>query len=72
MWAGVRLLGAADRELPPAHVASTMEREIREEAERRTRAALTDEAYEAAYAQGGDLALDEVTALVHRMAREDR
>ncbi|MEV5976042.1 BTAD domain-containing putative transcriptional regulator [Streptomyces sp. NPDC052114] len=66
-----RLLGAADRELPPAHVASTMEREIRADAERRVRAALDDEAYEAAYAQGGDLTLDEVTALVHRMAQED-
>ncbi|MEU1332041.1 BTAD domain-containing putative transcriptional regulator [Streptomyces sp. NPDC005865] len=58
-----RLLGTADRELPPWHIANTMEREIREGAERQARAALGADAYEAAYAQGGGLSLEEAAAL---------
>ncbi|MFF1375621.1 ATP-binding protein [Streptomyces sp. NPDC058308] len=58
-----RLLGVADRELPPAHVANTMERGIREDAERLSRAALGGDAYESAYAQGGGLPLGEAAAL---------
>ncbi|WP_098247185.1 AfsR/SARP family transcriptional regulator [Streptomyces formicae] len=58
-----RLLGVADRELPPAHVANSMEREIRAHAEGTVRAALGDEAYDAAYAQGGGLTVEEAAAL---------
>ncbi|MEU6821325.1 BTAD domain-containing putative transcriptional regulator [Streptomyces atriruber] len=58
-----RLLALADRELPPGHFTNTMEREIREEAEARCRAVLGDDAYEAAYAKGGGLTLEEATAL---------
>ncbi|MFJ2769983.1 AfsR/SARP family transcriptional regulator [Streptomyces sp. NPDC087300] len=58
-----RLLGMAARELPPAHVANSMEREIRAAAERAARAALGDQAYEAAYARGGGLTVDEAAAL---------
>ncbi|MFD4635592.1 ATP-binding protein [Streptomyces sp. NPDC058284] len=58
-----RLLGVADRELPPAHVATTMEREIRAGAERLSRAALGDDTYESAYAQGGGLTFEEAAAL---------
>ncbi|MFK4064274.1 AfsR/SARP family transcriptional regulator [Streptomyces sp. NPDC029674] len=58
-----RLLAVADRELPLRHFANTMEREIRGGAEERSRAALGDDAYEAAYAKGGGLTLDEAAAL---------
>jgi hypothetical protein len=59
-----RALGAAARFLPPGHVPSCLERETRERAEAGTRAALGEEAYEAAYAQGGGLSPEEATALV--------
>jgi predicted ATPase len=59
-----RCLGAAETLLPPRHVRSGMECEIHGRAERRTRAALGDEAYEAAYAEGGALSFAEATALV--------
>ncbi|MFI1676472.1 AfsR/SARP family transcriptional regulator [Streptomyces sp. NPDC020607] len=58
-----RLLALADRELPPRHFVNTMEREIREGAEQRCRAALGDGPYETAYAKGGDLSLEEAAAL---------
>ncbi|MEV0259539.1 BTAD domain-containing putative transcriptional regulator [Streptomyces sp. NPDC050732] len=58
-----RILAVADRELPPRHVATTMEREICEGARERCRAALGDDAFEAAYAKGGGLSLEETTAL---------
>ncbi|MFI7315401.1 ATP-binding protein [Streptomyces venezuelae] len=58
-----RLLAVADGELPSGHFANTMEREIREGAEERCRAALGDGPYEAAYAQGGGLSLEEAAAL---------
>lgn len=59
-----RCMGAAEALLPPRHVMSGMERETHGRAERRTRAVLGDEAYEAAYAEGGDLSFEEATALV--------
>ncbi|WP_426569649.1 AfsR/SARP family transcriptional regulator [Streptomyces canus] len=62
--AAARCLGTADSLLPPRHVAPRLERESREMAEARARAALGDEAYEAAYAEGGGLSYEEATALV--------
>ncbi|MFI6461775.1 AfsR/SARP family transcriptional regulator [Streptomyces sp. NPDC050538] len=53
--------------LPPGHVATSMEREVYLQAERRARAALGDEAYdryEAEYAEGGGLSVKEAAALV--------
>ncbi|MGI5454252.1 AfsR/SARP family transcriptional regulator [Streptomyces sp. CA-249302] len=59
-----RCLGAARAKLPAGHVATSMERETYRRAEQYTRAALGDEAYEAAHAEGGGLSLEEATALV--------
>ncbi|WP_326788145.1 AfsR/SARP family transcriptional regulator [Streptomyces sp. NBC_00151] len=59
-----RLLGAADALLPPGHFAGPMEVEVRERAETGARAVLGDAAYEAAYAEGGGLSLEEATALI--------
>ncbi|HET6859266.1 MAG TPA: BTAD domain-containing putative transcriptional regulator [Streptomyces sp.] len=59
-----RLLGAYQALLPPGHFATGQERESREDAEAAVRAALGDAAYEAAYAEGGDLTLEEAAALV--------
>ncbi|MFF4544081.1 BTAD domain-containing putative transcriptional regulator [Streptomyces sp. NPDC001406] len=59
-----RCLAAADALLPPGHVASSTEREVREQTVARIRGMLDAEAYEAAYAQGGRLSLAEATALV--------
>ncbi|MEV6960397.1 BTAD domain-containing putative transcriptional regulator [Streptomyces sp. NPDC051207] len=59
-----RLLGAADAALPPGHVASAWERYVYQCAQTRVRAALGEEAYAAAYAQGGGLSAAEATALV--------
>ncbi|MFJ3771043.1 BTAD domain-containing putative transcriptional regulator [Streptomyces sp. NPDC090075] len=60
-----RCLGAADALVPAGHVAVGMERTTRERAEDRVRAALADDgAYASAYAEGGDLSLVEVTALI--------
>ncbi|WP_328668733.1 AfsR/SARP family transcriptional regulator [Streptomyces sp. NBC_00328] len=59
-----RLLGAADALLPPGHFAGPMEVEVRERAEAGARAVLGDVAYEAAYAEGGGLSLEEATALI--------
>ncbi|MEU8591278.1 BTAD domain-containing putative transcriptional regulator [Streptomyces sp. NPDC048664] len=59
-----RCLGACDRLLPPGHVRGPAEREIRERAESEARAALGDEAYEAAYAEGDGLSPKEAVALV--------
>jgi tetratricopeptide (TPR) repeat protein len=58
-----RCLGAFDALLPPGHVAQRQERATREQAERRARAQLGDPAYEAAYAEGGGLSLEEAAAL---------
>ncbi|MDH6216564.1 AfsR/SARP family transcriptional regulator [Streptomyces pseudovenezuelae] len=65
---GARCLGAARAELPAAHCSTSMEREVYERAERHTRAALGDAAYEAAYAEGGGLSTEEATALVQGTA----
>ncbi|MFF9404208.1 BTAD domain-containing putative transcriptional regulator [Streptomyces anandii] len=59
-----RCLGAAESMLPAGHVAGTIERAVRERAEAAVRAVLDDEAFEAAYAQGGGLSPGEATALV--------
>ena len=61
---GARCVGAARAALPPRHVATSMEREVYERAERHTRAVLGDEAYEAAHTEGGGLSLVEAAALV--------
>ncbi|MGW4673649.1 AfsR/SARP family transcriptional regulator [Streptomyces sp. NPDC004324] len=58
------LLGAADRLLPPGHFAGPMEGEVRVRAETGVRALLDEAAYEAAYAEGGGLSLEEAAALV--------
>ncbi|MFD4611740.1 BTAD domain-containing putative transcriptional regulator [Streptomyces sp. NPDC058440] len=59
-----RCLGAADALLPPRHVASAMERHVRDEVVALTRELLGDEAYEAAYAEGGCLSPQEAAALI--------
>ncbi|MER6562588.1 BTAD domain-containing putative transcriptional regulator [Streptomyces sp. NPDC001027] len=62
--AGARCLGAAAALLPARHVPPRLEREARELALSRTRAALGDERFERAYAEGGDLSYEEAAALV--------
>ncbi|MEU6648858.1 BTAD domain-containing putative transcriptional regulator [Streptomyces sp. NPDC046900] len=57
-------LGAADRVLPPGHIRTPAEREARTMAESGARAVLDDAAYEAAYAEGDGLSLEEAVALV--------
>jgi hypothetical protein len=59
-----RCVAAADGLLPPGHVRAPSELEARARAEAAARAALGDAAYEAAYAEGGGLSLEEATALV--------
>ena len=59
-----RCLGAADGLLPSGHFRSPIERHVRERAETAVRALLDDEAYEAAYAEGGGLSAQEAAALV--------
>ncbi|MFI6661758.1 BTAD domain-containing putative transcriptional regulator [Streptomyces sp. NPDC050523] len=59
-----RCLGAAEQFLPPGHVPSYLERETLARAVADTRAVLGEEAYEAAYAEGGGLSMEEATALV--------
>ncbi|MFI8446697.1 AfsR/SARP family transcriptional regulator [Streptomyces erythrochromogenes] len=61
---GARLLGAYRALLPPGHFPVTTEREDFAFAEKQARSALGDTAYEAAYAEGGGLTLEEATALV--------
>ncbi|MFH8486070.1 AfsR/SARP family transcriptional regulator [Streptomyces longisporoflavus] len=61
-----RLIAVARRELPPGHFAAAAEREISTAAEGATRAALGDAAYEAAYAEGGSLSVEEAAALCDR------
>jgi tetratricopeptide (TPR) repeat protein len=58
------LLGAADHLLPPGHFVGPMEDQVRAQAEADVRAALDDATYEAAYAEGGGLSLEEAAALV--------
>ncbi|MCX5557163.1 BTAD domain-containing putative transcriptional regulator [Streptomyces sp. NBC_00038] len=59
-----RLLGAADHFLPPGHFAAPAEDEMRTRAEAGLRALLDDAAYEAAYAEGGGLSMEEAAALI--------
>ncbi|WP_452672785.1 ATP-binding protein, partial [Streptomyces amritsarensis] len=61
---GARLLGAYRALLPPAHCPVTTEREDFAFAEKQARSVLGESAYEAAYAEGGGLTLEEATALV--------
>ncbi|MEU6769426.1 BTAD domain-containing putative transcriptional regulator [Streptomyces sp. NPDC046853] len=61
-----RLIAVARRELPPGHFAAAAEREINTAAEETARAALGDAAYEAAYAEGGELSVEEAAALCDR------
>ncbi|MEU0337912.1 BTAD domain-containing putative transcriptional regulator [Streptomyces bobili] len=61
---GARCLGAADAHLPPRHVSPRLEAECRERAGAGVRAALGEEAYTAAYAEGGGLSYEEAAALV--------
>ncbi|MFE2320895.1 BTAD domain-containing putative transcriptional regulator [Streptomyces sp. NPDC059441] len=58
------LLGAADHLLPPGHFVGPMEDEVRAQAEADVRAVLDDATYEAAYAEGGGLSLEEAAALI--------
>ncbi|MFD7302369.1 BTAD domain-containing putative transcriptional regulator [Streptomyces pharetrae] len=59
-----RCLGAADALLPAGHLSSTLERVARDRASAAVRAALSAEAYAAAYAEGGGLTPQEAAALV--------
>ncbi|QES50394.1 AfsR family transcriptional regulator [Streptomyces venezuelae] len=59
-----RLLGAYRALLPDGHVPVVTEREDAARAEELARKALGDAAYEAAYAEGGGLTLEQATALV--------
>ncbi|MGW5395639.1 AfsR/SARP family transcriptional regulator [Streptomyces sp. NPDC003952] len=63
-YEAARLIGAYRAQLPPRHFPVTTERADLEQAEGLARAALGDAAYEAAYAEGGGLTLEEATALV--------
>ncbi|MFD4134741.1 BTAD domain-containing putative transcriptional regulator [Streptomyces goshikiensis] len=59
-----RLIGAYRAHLPPGHFPVSTERADAARAEGLARAALGDAGYEAAYAEGGGLTLEEATALV--------
>ncbi|WP_217128532.1 BTAD domain-containing putative transcriptional regulator [Streptomyces sp. AC558_RSS880] len=59
-----RCLGAADSWLPPEHHAGQVERQVRERAEARVRAALGGAAYDTAYAEGAGLSPEEAAALL--------
>ncbi|MET9374968.1 BTAD domain-containing putative transcriptional regulator [Streptomyces sp. NPDC002992] len=61
---GARLLGARPGLLPEGHRLSPLERETLEEATRLSRSVLGDEAFEAAYAEGDGLSLEEAAALL--------
>ncbi|WP_172386032.1 BTAD domain-containing putative transcriptional regulator [Streptomyces sp. MNP-20] len=57
-----RLLAVADGQLPPGHVRTVFEREVRTAAEQAVRAPLGDAAYAAAYAEGSGLTWEEAVA----------
>ncbi|MFB6553702.1 BTAD domain-containing putative transcriptional regulator [Streptomyces sp. NPDC056405] len=59
-----RCIGAADAMLPPDHVSMGLERDARARATARVREAIGGEAYEAAYAEGAGLSVEEAVALV--------
>ncbi|TXS45130.1 AfsR family transcriptional regulator [Streptomyces sp. uw30] len=61
---GARCLAAGDVMLPASHAPTTMERETHAQAARALRAALGDEGFETAYAEGGGLSPREAAALV--------
>ncbi|WP_405594989.1 AfsR/SARP family transcriptional regulator [Streptomyces sp. NBC_01092] len=61
---GARCLAAGDVMLPASHAPTTMERETHAKAARALRAALGDEGFETAYAEGGGLSPREAAALV--------
>ncbi|WP_393057388.1 BTAD domain-containing putative transcriptional regulator [Streptomyces sp. LN549] len=61
---GARLLAAGRALLPQGHFQTSMERENFARAEAMVRTALVDAAYEAAYAEGGGLSMEEAAALV--------
>lgn len=61
-----RMIAVAGRELPPGHFAPAAEREIHTGAVESARGALGDAAYEAAYAEGGSLSVEEAAALCDR------
>ncbi|MFJ9182133.1 AfsR/SARP family transcriptional regulator [Streptomyces anulatus] len=67
--AAARLLGLQAELLPTEHVPTSLERQTLVEAERAVRARIDDAAYAAAYAKGGDLTLDEATALAETYRR---
>ncbi|CAM5691937.1 Putative ATPase/DNA-binding SARP family transcriptional activator OS=Streptomyces griseomycini OX=66895 GN=FHS37_000493 PE=3 SV=1 [Streptomyces griseomycini] len=50
--------------MPASHVTTAMERDCRERAAARVREVLDEEAYEAAYAEGAGLSVEEAGALV--------
>ncbi|MEV4426576.1 BTAD domain-containing putative transcriptional regulator [Streptomyces sp. NPDC049602] len=62
------LLGAYEGLLPSGHLAPPMERENRTRATELCRSALGEGEFEAAYAEGDDLSLEEVAALLGRAA----
>ncbi|MER5786419.1 BTAD domain-containing putative transcriptional regulator, partial [Streptomyces mobaraensis] len=62
--AAARLLGAVAALRPAGLHEASVERELRERTTAATRAALDEEAYERAYAEGGRLTLEEAAALV--------
>ncbi|MFE2144549.1 ATP-binding protein, partial [Streptomyces sp. NPDC059456] len=64
MYDAARLLGAYRALLPAQHFPVRTEREDAARAEELARAALGDASYEAAYAEGGGLTLEEATALI--------
>ncbi|WHM38965.1 BTAD domain-containing putative transcriptional regulator [Streptomyces sp. BPTC-684] len=61
-----RLIGAHDTLLPPVHFATPMEAELRAKVEALVRPLLDGAAYDAAYAEGGGLSLEEAAALAQR------
>ncbi|MER6658895.1 BTAD domain-containing putative transcriptional regulator [Streptomyces microflavus] len=61
--AAARLLGLQAALLPPEHVPTALERQALAEAEEAVRARIGDEAYTAAYEEGGGLTIEEATAL---------
>ncbi|MGO4463361.1 AAA family ATPase, partial [Streptomyces sp. M-16] len=61
---GARLMGAYRALLPPEHFSVATERQDAARTEELARAELGDAGYEAAYAEGGGLTLEEATALI--------
>ncbi|MEU2114475.1 BTAD domain-containing putative transcriptional regulator [Streptomyces sp. NPDC016459] len=65
---GAVLLGARDGLLPPGHLSPPTERENLERATELARSVLGQDAFAAAYAEGGGLSLEEAAALLGRAA----